>query len=148
MMWSSNGKNKPSQIEQLLILQEKVPVIIKFKLQNFVLPTPKEFVLRKKNHSTFPPSNLGFPSFLPKKNSSSHSKTNSTFFLEKGDFFILPFLSSSSFLSTVLATSTTIVVATTGVDYAAENDIANAAKAKSNCHPRRSQSCCCHQRRR
>ena len=80
MMWSSNGKNKPSGIEQLLILQEKVPIIIKFKPQTFVLPTPKEFVLRKKNHPTSPPSNLGFPSFFPKKNSSSLSKTKPTSF--------------------------------------------------------------------
>ena len=60
---------KSDQItKQLLIPQEKVPTIIKFKSPTFVFPTPKGIVLPKKNHLTSLQSNLEFPSFLPKKN--------------------------------------------------------------------------------
>ena len=139
MTWSSNDKNEQSRIEQLLISQEKVPAIIKFKPstfvlyapKDFVLPTPKDFVLPKKNHPTSLPSNLGFCYFLLKKKLFSLSKTNLTC-SEKGDFFILPFLSSSSFLSTVVVTvmGTTAVATATAASHVVENDATDAAEVE------------------
>ena len=127
MMWSSNGKNEPSRIDQLLIPQEKDSTIIKFKPLTFVLPTPKDFVLPKKNHMTSPSSNLGFPYFLSKKNLFSLSKTNPTC-LEKGDSFILPFLSSFSFLSTIVVTIT--VINTTAVGHTVDKNTAEDTEAE------------------
>ena len=98
-------RTKSNQIKkQLLNPQEKVYIIIKFKPPTFVLPTPKDIVLPKKNHPTSP-SNLGFPSFLPKKNLFPLSKTNPTC-LKKRNFFTLPFLYSSSSLQAVTTIST------------------------------------------
>ena len=85
--------------KQQLISQEKVTVIIKFKLPTFVLPLPKDIVPPKNNYSTSSPSNLGFYYFLPKKNLFYLSKTNPTCLEKKGGLFTLHFLSSSPSLS-------------------------------------------------
>ena len=53
---------------QLLIPQEKVPSIIKFKPPTFIFPPPKDIVLLKNNHPTSSPSNPGSSSFFLKKN--------------------------------------------------------------------------------
>ena len=68
---------------QVLIPQEKVPVIIKFKPSTFVLPPPNDFVPPKNNHSTSSRSNPESSSFLPIKNLFSLSKIT-PFGLEKG----------------------------------------------------------------
>ena len=64
-----------SNKEIIINSQEKVPDIVKFKSPTFVLSLSKDIVLPKNNHSISPPSNLDFPSFLPKKNLFSLSKT-------------------------------------------------------------------------
>ena len=103
---------KSNQIKkQLLISQEKVHIIIKFKPPTFVLPPPKDIVPPKNNHSTSSLSNLGFPYFLPKNNLFSLSKTTPTC-LEKGNSFTLP--SSSYFFSLPIVTVVSVDNATTG----------------------------------
>ena len=122
---------KSDQIKkQLLIFQEKVPSIIKFKPQTFVFSPPKDIVFAKNNHLTSSSSNLGFPSFLPKTNLFDLSKTNPTC-LEKEDFFTLPFLSSSLAFTIVVvpfdAFATTVAtVGTITVDDAAVADTVEA----------------------
>ena len=78
-------------MKQLLIPQEKILATIKFKPPTFVIPPPKDIVLLKNNYSISPLSNLGFPSFLPKKNL-FFSKTT-PMCLEKGNsllYLLLP----------------------------------------------------------
>ena len=92
MEFQQQEQVKSDQIrKQLLIPQEKVIVIVKFKPPTFVLPPSKDIVPSKNNYSISSISNLGSTSFLSKKNLFSLSKTTPTY-LEKRDFFTLPFL--------------------------------------------------------
>ena len=96
---------------QLLISLEKVVVILKFKPPTFVLPPPQNTAQQKSNHSSSSLSNPGSPSFFPKKNMFSLSKTT-PFVLEKQNFFTLH-SSSSSFSINVIVTALDRVVVTT-----------------------------------
>ena len=114
---------------QLLVPQEKVPAIIKFKPQTFVLSTLKDIVLPKKKHPTSRPSNLGFYSFLPKKNLFFLSKTTPTNF-DKENSFILPFLFSSSPLSTITVPVTTATVSHIADDVSIDDAAATVVVAR------------------
>ena len=68
---------------QLLIPQEKIPSILKFKSPTFIFPPLKDIVPPKNNHLPYSLSILGSFSFVPQKNLFSFSKTT-PFGLERG----------------------------------------------------------------
>ena len=79
-----------------VISREKPPSNFSFKPMTFDLPTPKDIVLPKKNHSTSPPSSLGFVLSFPKRTYFLFLKQpplvwrNETFFLYHFIFFSFP----------------------------------------------------------